>query len=73
MLSSIDFNIGFTSSIYTVSEDNSFVDLTIVKTPISDAISTTENITVLFNTKDGTAQGKWHASLHNSRECSYWQ
>ena len=48
--------VQFNSSIYTVSEDDSFVDLTIVKN-ISDAESTTENITVHFGTSDLTAKG----------------
>ena len=50
----IDYDgfIGFNSSVYTVSEDDGFVDLTIVKNA-----STTENITVLFFTSNGTAQG----------------
>ena len=49
-------DIGFTPSIYTVSEDDSFVDLTIVRN-ISDAESATENITVHFSTSDLTAKG----------------
>ena len=49
-------DIRFNSSIYTVSEDDSFVDLTIIKN-ISDAETTTENITVHFSTSDRTAKG----------------
>ena len=50
----IDFDsfIGFNSSVYTVSEDDGFVELTIIKTA-----PTTENVTVLFLTSDGTARG----------------
>ena len=48
--------IRFNSSIYTVSEDDSFINLTIVKN-ISDAESTTDNITVHFITSDQTAKG----------------
>ena len=54
----VNFNIGFNSSSYTVSEDNSFVELTIVKTLVSDGVSTSrDNITVLFLTLNGIAQG----------------
>ena len=49
-------DIRFNSSIYTVSEDDSFVDLTIVKN-ISDAESAKENITFHFSTSDLTAKG----------------
>ena len=53
-----NINIGFNSSSYTVSEDNGFVELMIVKTLVSDAASTNkDNITVLFLTSNGTAQG----------------
>ena len=48
--------IRFNSSIYTVSEDDDFVDLTIVRN-ISDVESSTENITVHFITSDLTAKG----------------
>ena len=40
-----------------MSEDDGFVDLTIIKTPTSGVVSTNEAITVLFDTLDGTAQG----------------
>ena len=52
-----NFSIEFTSSFYTISEDDSLVNLTIVKVPVRDAISTTESITVYFSTLDGTAKG----------------
>ena len=52
------FSIEFSSSAYTVSEDDSFIDLTITKTLIDDAVSSNQqNITVLFYTSDGTALG----------------
>ena len=47
-------NIGFTSSIYTVSEDESVVDLTIIN---GDAASATDNITLHIHTSDWTAKG----------------
>ena len=55
-----DFNIDFASRIYTVSEDDDFVDLTIIKTPIinGSTVSITENVTVYFYTYDGSAKGK---------------
>ena len=63
-IQNLDFNIGFTSRVYTVSEDDDFIDLAIVKTPVSDVVPTTgNNITIFFYTEDGTAQGilhKWH-------------
>ena len=54
----IDFNIGFNSSAYTVSEDDGFVDLTIVKTQIRNLTNENTTITVSFDTKDGTALGE---------------
>ena len=69
----IVFNIGFNASAHTVSEDDGFVDLIIVKTLASDAISSRENATVLFETRDGTAQGKWfNYSLHNNCNKGYY-
>ena len=55
-----DFNIDFASRIYSVSEDDDFVDLTIIKTPIinGSTVSITENVTVRFYTNDGSAKGK---------------
>lgn len=53
----IDVDIGFSSSVYTVSEDHGFAELPIVKTVVNDFASTVENITILFHTSDGTAQG----------------
>ena len=55
-----DIRLNFTSSIYTVSEADNFVDLTIVKDPpIGDAVSSTtgNNITIHFGTSDWTAKG----------------
>lgn len=41
-----------------MSEDNGFVELTIVKTPVSDVVSTNkDNITVLFLTLNDVAKG----------------
>ena len=48
----VDFRLSSTS-MYTVSEDDNFAELTIIKIPAS----TTENATVMFSTLDGTAQG----------------
>ena len=57
-IQNLDFNIGFTSRVYTVSEDDNFIDLAIIKTPVNDVVSTTgNNITIFFYTEDGTAQG----------------
>ena len=51
------FNIEFSSSAYTVSEDDGFINLTITKTLVDEAVSSNQNITVLFYTSDGTALG----------------
>ena len=43
------FSIQFSSSAYTVSEDDSFIDLTITKTLVDDTVSSNQqSITVLF-------------------------
>ena len=50
------FNVELSSSAYTVSEDDGFIDLTITKTLVDDAVSSNQqNLTVLFYTLDGTA------------------
>ena len=52
------FNIEFSSSAYTVSEDDGFIDLTITKILVDDAVSSNQqDVTVLFYTSDGTALG----------------
>ena len=51
------FNIEFSPSAYTVSEDDGFIDLVITKTVIGDAVSSNQNVIVLFSTSDGTALG----------------
>ena len=56
-IQNLDFNIGFTSRVYTVSEDDDFIDLAIVKTPVNDVPTTGNNVTIFFYTEDGTAQG----------------
>ena len=54
----VDFNIGFDSSAYTVSEDDGFVDLTIVRTQIRNLTNENTTVTVCFETEDGTALGE---------------
>ena len=51
------FNIEFSPSTYTVSEDDGFIDLIITKTLVDAAVSSNQNVTVLFYTSDGTALG----------------
>ena len=48
--------IGFSPTIYSVSEDDGFAELTIIKTLLSTS-ETTKNITVFFYTSDVTAKG----------------
>ena len=48
--------IGFSPTIYSVSEDDGFAKLTIIKTKLNTS-ETTENITVFFYTSDVTAKG----------------
>ena len=50
-----DLTVGFSPTIYSVSEDDGFVELTIIKT--LNISETTENITVIFYTLDVTAKG----------------
>ena len=54
----IDFNIGLDSSAYTVSEDDGFVDLTIIRTQIRNLTNENTTVTVFFETADGTALGE---------------
>ena len=54
----LDFNIEFDSSAYTVSEDDGFVDLTIIRTQIRNLTNENTTVTVLFETGDGTALGE---------------
>ena len=53
------FNVELSSSAYTVSEDDGFIDLTIIKTLrlVDDPMSSNQNVTVCFYTSDGTALG----------------
>lgn len=48
------YQIVFSLSAYTVSEDDGFVELVIIKIPASIS----ENVTLTFSTSDGTAQGQ---------------
>ena len=52
-----EFNIGFDSNVYTVSEDDGFVDLTIIRTQIRN-LTNEDTVTVSFDTRDGTALGE---------------
>ncbi len=56
-------DIRFNTSTYTVSEDDSFVDLTMIRNLTSDAVSATENITVHFSTSDWTAKGTCRCTI----------
>ena len=47
----------FDSSAYTVSEDEGFVELTIVVNETAATTNNATNVTVHFFTSDGTAQG----------------
>ena len=40
-----------------MSEEDGFIDLIITKTVVGDAVSSNQNVTVLFDTSDGTALG----------------